>query len=145
MANPDHVGPFTKPARGSRILARAKADAERKAQEKEVAALVKARDGRCRWPEKHVCRGGPLEAAHIRDKSLRGPTIVENEITLCPWIHRRGPETIHNKALKIEAETAFGMNGPVSFWRRLDEFDALGQPIYFMVARERSVGVIEKD
>jgi hypothetical protein len=148
MANPDWNSgkPAWKPKRGAAILARAADDAARKKKEHEVAAQVKARDGhKCRWPEAHVCRGGPLEAAHIRDKSLRGPTVMENEITLCPFLHRRGPESIHSKDLKIEPETAFGTNGPVSFWRRTDEVDALGQPVYYMVARERSVGVIERD
>jgi hypothetical protein len=145
MANADHVGPYPKPKRGASILARAAQDAARKANEKAVAALVKARDGRCRWPEKHVCRGGPLEAAHIVDKSLRGETSTRNVVTLCPFLHRRGPESIHSKDLKIECETAYGADGALSFWRRSDEVDALGQPVYWMVARERSVGVIEKD
>jgi hypothetical protein len=144
--NPDlPAGALQKPPRGSAILARAKADAERKAQEKAVAALVKARDGRCRWPEKHVCRGGPLEAAHIVDKSLRGETSTRNVVTLCPFLHRRGPESIHSKDLKIEAETAYGADGPLSFHRRSDEVDALGQPVFYMVAKERSVGVVERD
>jgi hypothetical protein len=110
-----------------------------------VAGDVRARDVRCRWPEAHVCRGGALESAHIRDKSLRGETSTANEVLLCPWIHRRGPESIHGKQLKIEAETPYGANGPLSFHRQTGEVDALGQPIYYCVARERSVGVIEKD
>lgn len=149
MAN-DHLSDFEsrslqKPVKGSAILARAKADAERKATEREVAQQVKARDVRCRWPEAHVCRGGPLEAAHIQDKSLRGPTIVENLVTLCPWLHRRGPESIHSKALRIEADTDLGANGPLSFWRQSGNYDALGAPIYTLVARELSPFVYERD
>jgi hypothetical protein len=140
------VPTFWKPKRGTAILERAKADSERKAREAEVAKLVKARDGfKCRWPEKHVCRGGPLEAAHIEDKSRMGETSTQNEVTLCPWLHRRGPESIHGKELKIEVETPLGADGPLSFWRQTGEYDALGQPVYYCVARERSVGVVEKD
>lgn len=136
---------LAKPEKGSVILAREKDDAERLKQEREVAAEVKRRDGRCRWPEAHKCRGGALEAAHIVDKSLVGATSTENEITLCPWIHRRGPESIHGKQLKVEKETPAGANGPCSFWRQTGEFDALGQPIYYLVARERAIGILERD
>jgi hypothetical protein len=140
------AGVIPKPQRGSAILARAKDDADRKAKELEVAKLVKTRDGfKCRWPEPHKCRGGALEAAHIVDKSLQGATETWNEVTFCPWIHRRGPESIHGKELKVEKETERGADGPLSFWRQTGEVDALGQPIYYMVARERSIGVVEKD
>lgn len=137
--------PMPKPARGSGILAREKADTERKAHEAEIAKQVKARDGRCRWPEAHKCRGG-LEAAHIIDKSRGGPTTCANELLLCAWIHRRGPESLHGKSLKVECETAMGADGPLSFWRQTGEYDALGQPIYAMVARElHRGGPYEKD
>jgi hypothetical protein len=132
--------PQWKPAKGSAILAREKEDAERVAHEREIAKLVKARDGRCRWPEAHKCRGGALEAAHIVDKSLVGATSMENEITLCPWLHRRGPESIHGKQLKVEKDTERGANGPLSFWRQTGEFDALDQPMYALVARELAPG-----
>jgi hypothetical protein len=138
--------PQWKPERGAAILAREKADAERKAHEAEIAKEVKTRDGfKCRWPERHKCRGGALEAAHIVDKSLGGETSTENELAVCPWIHRRGPESIHGKQLKVEKETPLGANGCLSFWRQTGEYDALGQPIYYCVARERQPGVLEKD
>lgn len=133
-----------KPQRGSAILAREKADNERKAHEQEIAKQVKARDGRCRWPEAHKCRG-QLEAAHIVDKSRVGSTETSNELAVCAWIHRRGPESIHGKQLKVEKETPQGADGPLSFWRQTGDFDALNQPIYYCVARELSRGVIEKD
>lgn len=129
-----------KPQRGSAILARDKADAERKQHEREVADAVKKRDGyKCRWPEAHKCRGGVLEAAHLRDKGMGGDhgirTFTANEITFCPWIHRRGPESIHGKQLKVEPETAgAGANGPCSFWKK----DDAGE--WFMVARELHIG-----
>src|SRR5688572_16665815 len=134
-----------KPKRGAAILAREKADAEREAHEREIAKQVKTREGfKCRWPEKHKCRGG-LEAAHILDKSLGGATSTENELAVCAWIHRRGPASIHGKELRVDKESGLGANGPLSFWKQSGEYDALGQPIYYCVARERSIGVVEKD
>jgi hypothetical protein len=135
-----------KPKRGAGILQREKDDAERKAHEDKIAKAVKTRDGhKCRWPEAHKCRGGVLEAAHIEDKSLRGPTCTENEVTLCPWIHRRGPESIHGKELKIEKETDRGADGALSFWRQTGDYDELGQPVYTLVAREVRPFQYERD
>ncbi len=134
-----------KPARGSSTLAREKDDAERIAHERQVAADVKTRDmWRCRWPEAHKCRG-PLEAVHIEDKSLQGPTCTENEVCLCRWIHRAAPESIHGKQLKVEKETAAGADGPLSFWRKDGLFDMLGQPTYSLVAREVRPFQVERD
>jgi hypothetical protein len=135
-----------KPARGSLILAREKAEAEAARIEREAKGAVKKRDGRCRWPEKHVCRGGELEAAHIVDASLGGLMASENLVTVCPWIHRRGPESIHGKQLKVETETTErGAWGALSFWRQTGEFDALGQPTYYLVARETRPFQYERD
>jgi hypothetical protein len=137
--------PNWKPKRGAAILDREKADAERVAHERKVSKDVRARDARCRWPEAHKCRGGVLEAAHIEDKSLQGPTCTENEVLLCPWIHRRGPESIHGKQLKIEKETERGADWTLSFWRRTDQYDELGQPVYALVAREVRPFQYERD
>lgn len=136
---------FPKPARGSGLLEREAADHARKLHERKVGEDVRRRDVRCRWPEDHTCRGGALEAAHIVNKSLGGETSTENELLLCPWMHRRGPETLHGAQLKIEKESPAGANGPLSFWKQDGGFDALGQPTYFCVARERSVGLVERD
>jgi len=131
--------PVPKPERGSGVLERERVVADRKALERDVALRVKLRDGfKCRWPEVHKCRGG-LEAAHIRDKSLLGDTSTANEITLCAWIHRRGPQSIHGKHLKVECETPDGANGALSFWRQ----DAAGT--FYLVARERAIGILERD
>lgn len=141
---PRYAKPQAKPERGSATLAREKDDKDRLAHEREVAKQVKERDEyRCRWPEVHKCRG-PLEAAHIVDKSLGGATAPENELAVCRWIHRAGPESIHGKQLKVEKESADGANGYLTFWRRTDDFDALGQPIYSLVARETKHG-LERD
>lgn len=134
-----------KPERGASRLAREDADAARLTHERQVAADVKKRDTwMCRWPELHKCRGG-LEAVHIDDKSLLGATSTENEVSLCAWIHRRGPESIHGKQLKVEKDTARGADGPLSFWRKDGRFDALGQPTYALVAREVRPFQLERD
>jgi hypothetical protein len=134
-----------KPARGAAILKREAAEAAALKQEREQKGLAKTRDGRCRWPEKHKCRGGEDEAAHIHDASLLGPMVAANLVRLCPWIHRRGPESIHGKQLKVEAETERGAGGPLSFWRQSGAFDALGQPVYHLVARETAPFIYERD
>lgn len=134
-----------KPARGSAILEREKAQAEALAIEKREKGIAKKRDGRCRWPEKHVCRGGELEAAHVKDASLGGEMDSKNLVTVCPWIHRRGPESIHGKQIKVEAETERGAWAALSFWRQTGEFDELGQPTYYLVAREIAPFRLERD
>jgi hypothetical protein len=108
-----------KPKRGSGILEREKRQAKDDAAEMEAKAIAKARDGfRCRWPERHKCRGG-LEAAHIHDASTGGEMHPRNLVSLCAWIHRRGPETIHSKDLRMEPRgKAVGANGPVKFYRK---------------------------
>lgn len=138
-------GPMPKPQRGSGLIERAHRKAQSKAEERAAIAEAKIRDGyRCRWPESHVCRGG-LEGAHIQDKSLCGPNVVENIVSVCAWIHRRGPESIHGKQLKVEKESPLGADGALSFWRQDGGFDALGQPTYACVARERTPGIVERD
>ncbi len=134
------LGP--KPSRGQRVLDKEKADAEALADEIAVKKLVKARDIRCRWPEKHKCRG-QLEAAHLVDASLGGAMATDNLILLCSWVHRRGPESIHGKQLRIESETPAGADGPLSFWKR-DE-DASGAGGYYQIKRETSLGILELD
>jgi len=131
------VGP--KPSRGQRVLDKEERDAKAKKHELEIKKLVKLRDGRCRWPEAHKCRG-VLEAAHILDASLGGEMTTANLVTLCAWIHRRGPESIHGKQLDIDIEDIKkGANGPLSFWKQ----DAKGE--YYMVNRETAPFVYEID
>lgn len=127
-----------KPARGTRVLDRERDQANALKLEREQKAIAKKRDGRCRWPEEHKCRF-ELEAAHILDASLGGLMNAANLVMLCGWIHRRGPESIHGKQLRIDVETARGAWGPLSFWKQ----DAAG--VYYMVAREKAAGVVEKD
>lgn len=128
--------PNWKPAKGTVVLEREKARATRKAQRRAAVDEAKARDGYlCRWPERHKCRG-LLEGAHIIDSSLKGPDEPWNIVSLCAWVHRRGPESIHGKQLKVQMETTEGANGPLSFWRQTGEVDQLGQPVYYCIKRE---------
>jgi len=119
-------------------LEREQATAEALTIERKAKAAAKKRDGRCRWPVAHKCRGGQLEAAHIVDASLGGAMDAKNLVTLCPWIHRRGPESIHGKQLQIVCDTERGADGPLSFFMR----DERG---WFMVKREVAPFRYEKD
>lgn len=130
--------PCQKPIRGGSVLAREKDDAEALKIELEQKGIAKKRDGRCRWPEKHKCRCG-FEAAHIRDASLGGEMHADNLILLCGWIHRRGPESIHGKQLKVEVEGPNGARGPLSFWRKGDDGE------WYLVRREVRPFEYERD
>lgn len=111
------------------MLEREKDAADALKVEREEKGKAKKRDGRCRWPEVHKCRFG-LEAAHIQDASLLGPMAAENLVSFCGWIHRRGPESIHGKQLKVEKDSPRGANGPLSFWRKGED------GVYYLVKRE---------
>lgn len=131
------IGP--KPARGTRVLDKEAEDARYLIHERLVKAEVRARDGRCRWPEKHKCRFA-LEAAHVVDASLGGLMEPWNLILVCGWIHRRGPESIHGKQLRVERDTAQDVKHPLfSFWKQ----DAAGT--YYEIAREVAPFQYEKD
>lgn len=128
-----------KPLRGTRVLEREAEQAAALIHERRVKAAVKARDGRCRWPEKHKCRGG-LECAHVVDASLGGSMSTENLVLLCSWTHRRGPESIHGKQLKITHESPDGIDPPwFAFWKQ----DHYGE--YYLVARETAPFQYERD
>lgn len=142
-------GAMPKASRGQRVLDREEQQAAFRKQAVEVMKAVRARDGGCRWPEAHKCRGG-LEACHVEAKGIGGDhgarTTTQNELLLCAWIHRRGPASLHGFQLKIECETPDGCDGPLSFWREDGGVDRVtGKRTYVCIARERSVGVIERD
>lgn len=128
---------FWKSPRGTYVLEREAKRSEARSTEKREKAAARKRDGKCRWPLKHFCRGG-LESAHLRDASLGGEMIRSNLITLCAWLHRNGPESIHGKQLRIDAITSAGADGPCAFWQRLGNR-------WHLMAQERSVGVVERD
>jgi len=131
-------GSFFKPPKGTLVLEREAEQAKALKLERAEKGAAKKRDGRCRWPEVHKCRGA-LEAAHIRDASLGGLMDRTNLILLCAWIHRRGPESIHGKQLRIEINTPAGAEGPCSFYRRGEH----GR--YHLVARETRPFQLERD
>lgn len=131
------IGP--KPLRGQRVLDKEQADATRAAYELEVRRAVRARDGKCRWPERHRCRFS-LECAHVLDASLGGLYVAENLILTCAWIHRRGPESVHGKQLRIEAEGFDALGRPLfSFWKQD------GGGAYYLIARETAPFQLEHD
>jgi hypothetical protein len=127
-----------KPARGSQTLEHEEKKAKLRARERFEKGVARRRDGGCRWPIKHLCRGR-LEGAHIRDASLGGEMASANLITFCLWIHQKGPESIHGKQLKVEPETGAGADGPCSFYR-LDE-----NGMWMCVGVESSIGVLMKN
>lgn len=133
-----------KPPRGSWRIAKEKADAKADKADRDVKAEVKRLDGgRCRWPEKHRCRGG-LEAAHLKDASLGGTMTPNNLISLCAWMHRLGPETQQYEQLDIRPLSAkLGTRGPCSFWRKKWSETRKGEFRWVLVAKESAVGVVE--
>lgn len=137
----ERIKSLVKPCRGSVVMKREDDRAELLKIEKREKAAVKKRDGRCRWPLKHKCRGG-LEAAHIRDASLGGEMHRTNLVTLCAWIHRSGPSTIHSKDFQIRCESAAGAEGPLSFWR-LNNF--VPEHGYYLITRETAPFIYERD
>lgn len=142
MANPDlEPGALAKPAKGSYTLKRDKARNDDDAKLEKAAKAAKARDhNRCRWPERHKCRGG-LEAAHLKDKSRGGDNSTENLFTICAWLHRLGPETIHSKDLVIDPLTNRGADGICNFLRR--DWGNTAKP-WELVGRERAIGLLER-
>lgn len=123
-----------KPQRGGYVLEREKKRAKYEDELDAAKKSAKLRDGmRCRWPEAHKCRG-LLEGAHFVDASLGGLPVRSNIVTLCSWIHRRGPASIHGKQLHIEAETPEHTDGPLAFYR-----DGV------CVGVEIAIGVLRKD
>ena len=135
-----------KPARGTALLEREARKNKRKADEDAAILAAKVRDGfKCRWPEKHKCRGD-LEGAHVfLHRGMGGNpagdrTAPELILPVCAWIHRRGPESIDGKDLKVEAETEQGTQGPCTFWRRSEQEQG-----WYLVAREVLPFVYERD
>jgi hypothetical protein len=63
------AGPLPKPQRGSWKLEREQRKSGNDAEELAAKKAAKARDGRCRWPLRHKCRGGlkgqePVRSQH---------------------------------------------------------------------------------
>lgn len=144
-SRPAFQPPNWKPAKGSKVLAKESQVEEETAEEIQAKKEAKRRDGRCRWPERHKCRKG-LEGAHIKDKSTGGPNIPENIITVCGWIHRRGPQSIHGKDFYIVPRNKkLGANGPLEFWKRVWFEGRKNEYRSVLVARETAPFVLERD
>lgn len=136
-----------KPPRGQRVIDREEKRARFDAAEDANKKAAKRRDNnRCRWPGEHKCRG-ILESAHVQAKGMGGDhgtrSATANLFTACSWIHRSGPETIERHELRIEFETPGGCDGLLSFWKQDGGRDANGEPTYFCIGRERSIGLLE--
>jgi hypothetical protein len=139
---PRYKGAFFKQPRGTATLKKEKASREESAEELDIKKLVRLRDGKCRWPEAHKCRGG-MEVVHLKDRSLGGEYVTGNLWLACKWIHRSGPKSIHSKDLALEPLTKKGCDGPMRFYRQTFEV-ATGKPKRTLVARESAIGVVEK-
>lgn len=129
---------FPKPSRGTHVIDREAQRYQIVQAERIAKAAARKRDHwGCRWPEPHVCRGG-IEVAHILDKSLGGPSETCNLMTLCAWVHRRGPASIHGKQLMVMPETPLGADAACAFYRR-DEHD-----VWVCVGVEVRIGMLRK-
>lgn len=138
------ITPQPKPLKGTHVLDREAARYEIEKKERIAKGLARSRDyWGCRWPQDdHKCRG-EIEVAHIfHDKGMGGDhgTVSQtwNLLTLCSWQHRRGPQSIHSKDLRVEPETDLGADAACSFWRR-DEHG-----IWVCVGVEIRIGVLRK-
>lgn len=130
-----------KPVKGAARAERVADRIREEQREQRAKTAARKRDGyRCRWPH---CdceeRRDRLEVAHIRDKSLCGENDSANLICLCLARHQGRP-SLHSGDLAIRPiDEKDGANGPVEFWYR----EARGT--WFMVARERAIGILERD
>lgn len=133
-----------KPARGSYRQERDEQRAAEVAKEELAIKDAKVRDGHhCCWPERHKCRG-LLEGAHIVDKSRGGANHTSNIISVCAWIHRRGPESIHSKDLVVQPLTDAGADGAVAYYRRIWSEVKRGESSLRLIARERATRILER-
>lgn len=110
-------GPNWKPAKGTALLERRTKQRQLDAHEKAEKAKVRKRDQSCRWPG-CGCRAlrMPLEVAHLRSKSLGGPSDTADMMLLCRLRHQ-GAESLHSQDLRIEPLTPNGADGPCAFYR----------------------------
>lgn len=102
-----------KPARGTARAMREAARQRAKALELREKAACRRRDGdRCRWPS---CGSTVrIESAHLRSKSVGGPSDRANLLRLCE-AHHRGARSLHSGDLRIEPLTERGTDGPLLF------------------------------
>ena len=136
MSLPD----LQKPPRGTARAARVARRTQEEQRERRAKTQARKRDGyRCRWP-KCDCRQrrDRIEVAHLRSKSLGGANEATNLISVCLSVHQ-GSHSLHSQDKRIMPLTDAGANGPVIFYARNTDGD------WYLVARERSVGLLETE
>ena len=119
------------------------AKAEIRAEEQKQKAIVRKRDGAayCRLVP-NCSEKGPFETAHINDKGMGGDhgirSTADQMLRGC-FYHHRGNWSLHSNDLRVEFLTPEKANGPIEVWGRLSTGE------WYMVGREKAVGVWERD
>lgn len=138
---PTWTSPQFKGEEPSRLETRRKKVNDREANWRTVARQVDRRDNyRCRacGTSTNTDSLDPLEKGHRHHLTFRskgGQDVASNLVTLCPRCH----DAVHVKrSLRIEAQTAFGADGALSFWRTLNGEE-------FLSRREITCGQVERD
>jgi hypothetical protein len=135
-----------KPAKGSAFKERKTRAKAVKAFEDAEKAKVRKRDVKCRWPHCENCRRWTprLEVAHIVAKGMggdKGQRSTADQMILLDHLTHQGAGGLEQHGLRIEPMDARrGTNGPCIFWRTDPH---TGEE--YMVARERAVGILERD
>ena len=135
-----------KPAKGSTLIARRTSQKEIRAKEEAEKAKVRKRDVKCRWPHCENCRiwKPRLEVAHVRAKGMggdKGTRSTADQMVLLDYLTHQGDGGLEQHGLRIEPmNAALGTNGPCIFWKTDPH---TGEE--YMVARERAVGILERD
>lgn len=114
-----------------------------RAREGEEKTKVRKRDGAS------YCRLVPgcaerriFETAHVNDKGMGGDhglRSTSDQMLRSCFGHHRGNWSLHSNDLRVEYLTPDKADGPIEIWGR----DTTGQ--WFMVGREKAVGVWERD
>ncbi len=135
---------YPQPKPGPAIFERRLRKAKRATVEDDVKAEVKRLDGhKSRWPHAEFPKYR-LEAAHLAAAGMGGDPksarmTPENLITL-DWLSHRGPNSLHSGDKRIVPLTNAGTRGPCEFQQRHPKTGK-----WVVVARERAVGLLERD
>ena len=134
-----------KPQKGTALIERRTRRKAIEAYEDREKQIVRRRDRVCRWPRCENCRcfKPRLEVAHLSAKGAGGDhgqkSSADAMILLDMLTHQGGPSSLEQHGRRIEPLTTAGTSGPCEFWA-LDEKGA-----WYLVARERSIGILERD
>lgn len=142
--NPDVTRQLLKPPKGEFLLERKDKRKEIEAGEDEQKAIVRFRDGRCRWPHCEVCRRYKtlvLQVSHVvRAKGMSGDRTLErsqaDQMMLLDPITHAAQERHEKDVVPLTDE---GTKGPCEFWAE----DEHGQK--YLVAREIAPFIYERD